>query len=129
MPSFYRACDLACIPSRAEPFGRTVIEAFAAGVPVIATAVGGIAETVDDEETGLLVPYGNDQLLTDALERLTADDALRERIRTRARTVARKEYHERVYKQRILEVVENVALSTGKGTPSGACTPRHRVSS
>ena len=53
MPAFYRACDMVCIPSRAEPFGRTAIEAFAVGTPVVATAVGGLQEIVEDERTGL----------------------------------------------------------------------------
>jgi glycosyltransferase involved in cell wall biosynthesis len=41
LTKFYRACDVICVPSRAEPFGRVVIEALAAGRAVVATAVGG----------------------------------------------------------------------------------------
>jgi glycosyltransferase involved in cell wall biosynthesis len=45
MPAFYRACDIVALPSSAQPLGRVVIEAFAVG-PVIATAVGGMRETI-----------------------------------------------------------------------------------
>src|SRR5207248_4108745 len=59
MPAFYRACDVVCVPSMSESFGRTVIEAFASLTPVVATAVGGMRETVEHGRTGLLVAYGD----------------------------------------------------------------------
>ncbi|MBC7351516.1 MAG: glycosyltransferase family 4 protein, partial [Thermogutta sp.] len=58
MAVFYRACDVVCIPSRSESFGRTAIEAMAVGTPVVATRVGGLGEIINDGETGLLVEYG-----------------------------------------------------------------------
>lgn len=59
MAVFYRACDVICIPSRSESFGRTAIEAMAVGTPVVATRVGGLGEIINDGETGLLVEYGD----------------------------------------------------------------------
>jgi len=56
-----------------EPFGRVIIEAFAAGVPVIANSIGGIPEVVGENRSGLLVPPGNEAAWVDALTRL-ADD-------------------------------------------------------
>lgn len=106
MPAFYRACDVACIPSVAEPFGRTVIEAFAAETPVVATAVGGIREIVADGETGLLVAYDNDASLRDALRRCLQDRALRDRLRQKAREQAEAEYHEAIYKRRLVDLTE-----------------------
>jgi len=108
MPAFYRACDVACIPSRAEPFGRTAIEGFAAGTPVVATAVGGLQGIVVDEETGLLVPYGNEDALQKALRRVLETPKLRQKMKRNAREVAEKNYHERVYKDRIQALVEDV---------------------
>jgi starch synthase len=52
----YRAADLAVVPSVYEPFGYASLEAMAAGLPVVGSAVGGIAEVVAQGETGLLVP-------------------------------------------------------------------------
>lgn len=105
MIAFYRACDVVCIPSKAEPFGRTVIEAFAAGTPVIATAVGGMKETIRDGESGLLVEYGNRTQLASAIQRMLTDSALRARVRETAATSARSQFHESIYKARIVDIV------------------------
>lgn len=108
MPAFYRACDLVCIPSRAEPFGRTAIEAFAVGTPVVASAVGGLKEIVTDEETGLLVPYGDEDALADSLRRLLASPDLCQTVSANARQEGERKYHERVYKKRVTRLVDNV---------------------
>jgi glycosyltransferase involved in cell wall biosynthesis len=72
---------LALTPSLwAEPFGIVVIEAMASGRAVIASRIGGIPDIVIDDETGLLVPPGDVKALRDAIERLLADPALRERL-------------------------------------------------
>ncbi len=70
-------CSAALVPSIwAEPFGLVALEAMAAGRPVIASRVGGLAEIVLDGETGLLVPPGDSAALAGAVERLLADPAL-----------------------------------------------------
>jgi glycosyltransferase involved in cell wall biosynthesis len=56
VPAILAAADLVLVPSWEEPFGRVVIEAMAIGVPVIATAVGGPSEIIDDGVDGLLLP-------------------------------------------------------------------------
>ena len=109
MRHFYGAFDLICVPSRSESFGRTVIEAFAMGVPVVATAVGGICETVDHCTTGLLVPYGDVRRLADSLVRLLEAPQLRARLSMQARAKARAEYREDIYQGRILELITEVA--------------------
>jgi glycosyltransferase involved in cell wall biosynthesis len=105
MPAFYRACDVVCIPSRAEPFGRTAIEAFAAGTPVVASAVGGLQEIITDSETGLLVPYDDDEALRAALHRLLSSPDLRRKMSAHAREAAEEKYHEQVYKKRVASIV------------------------
>jgi glycosyltransferase involved in cell wall biosynthesis len=72
----------------AEAFGLTVVEAMAAGVPVVASAVGGIPELVDPDVTGILVPPGDAAALADALRRLIQDPALREQMGGKARAAA-----------------------------------------
>jgi glycosyltransferase involved in cell wall biosynthesis len=75
---WYAASDVIAIPSTRESFGRTTVEAMAAGRPLIAARVGGLAEAVVDGETGLLVPPENSEALAAALRRLLGDnDALR----------------------------------------------------
>jgi alpha-maltose-1-phosphate synthase len=56
LAALYRIADVALAPSIYEPFGYAAIEAMAAGVPLVATAAGGLAEIVDHEKTGLSVP-------------------------------------------------------------------------
>jgi L-malate glycosyltransferase len=56
VPELMRALDVLLLPSREEPFGRTLIEAMALGVPVLATNVGGPAEIIDDGREGYLLP-------------------------------------------------------------------------
>jgi glycosyltransferase involved in cell wall biosynthesis len=68
-----------------EPFGRVIIEALAAGRPVIATAAGGVLDILEHEVTGLLVPPGDAPALARALERLAQEPALRERLGTAGR--------------------------------------------
>jgi glycosyltransferase involved in cell wall biosynthesis len=105
MPEFYRACDLVCIPSQAEAFGRTVIEAFAAGVPVVASAVGGMRETVDHGTTGLLVDFGDVSGMSDALIQLLENPGLRQRLAAAAHLKARTHYSAGIYRDRINRIV------------------------
>ena len=72
--------DLLVLPSQAEGFGLVLIEAMAAGVPVVAANAPGIRDVVQDGENGLLVPVGNPQALAQAIERLAGDSDLREHL-------------------------------------------------
>ncbi len=75
-----RAVDAALSCSSWENLPHTVVEALAAGTPVVATAVGGVPEVVRDGENGVLVPPGDAAALAAAVERLRSDPALRERL-------------------------------------------------
>jgi glycosyltransferase involved in cell wall biosynthesis len=79
-----RAAVVVC-PSRREGYGVVAREAMAHGRPVVASAVGGLLDAVDDEQTGLLVPPGDAAALRTAIERLLADRALRARLGAAAR--------------------------------------------
>jgi glycosyltransferase involved in cell wall biosynthesis len=81
-----RRCLALAAPSiLPEPFGLVVVETLAAGRPVVASAVGGIPEIVRHEVEGLLVPAGDVDALTAALDRLVADPGLRESLAENAR--------------------------------------------
>jgi glycosyltransferase involved in cell wall biosynthesis len=80
----FRAADASILSSSWENFPHTVVEALAAGTPVIATEVGGVAEVVRDGENGLLVPAGDAFALAEAVRRYFADEELRERLRVAA---------------------------------------------
>src|SRR5262249_21731072 len=66
--------------SRSEGLPVSVLEAMAAELPVVASAVGGLAELVDDGETGILVPSGDEDALAEALARLVEDGELRRKL-------------------------------------------------
>ncbi|HUP32841.1 MAG TPA: glycosyltransferase family 4 protein, partial [Gaiellaceae bacterium] len=85
---YARAAVVAC-PSHREGYGMAAREAMAHGRPVVASAVGGLAEAVADGETGLLVPPGDVPALRAALLRLLEDDQLRARMGAAARAWAR----------------------------------------
>ena len=70
----------------------SILEAMAAGLPVVASAVGGIPEIVRDGETGLLVPPGDADALAAALGRLLDDDGLRRRLGAAGRERALDEF-------------------------------------
>jgi glycosyltransferase involved in cell wall biosynthesis len=87
-PYYERAAAVVC-PSRREGFGVACAEAMAHGRPVVAAAVGGLLDLVEDGVTGLLVPPRDPAALRAALERLLGDPALRERLGAAARERAR----------------------------------------
>ena len=72
--------DLLVLSSYTEGMPVIVLEALAAGVPVVATAVGGVPEVIQDGEQGYLVSSGDDQALAVAIGRLVADATLRRRL-------------------------------------------------
>jgi glycosyltransferase involved in cell wall biosynthesis len=87
-PYYERAAVVVC-PSRREGFGVACAEAMAHGRPVVASAVGGLLDLVEDGVTGLLVPPRNPAALRHAIERLLGDPTLCERLGAAARARAR----------------------------------------
>ena len=74
------SCDLLCVPSHDESFGIVYAEAMMHGKPVVALDVAPVNEVVINNETGLLVPAGREDLLTDALNTLLANPEKRRKM-------------------------------------------------
>lgn len=84
--------DVLVLPSQAEGFGLVLIEAMAAGIPVVATDAPGIRNVVHHEMTGLLVPVGDPSMLAQAIRRISEDVELQDRLVRRARQHVRSHY-------------------------------------
>jgi glycosyltransferase involved in cell wall biosynthesis len=109
MADVYAGIDLMIHSStRPEPFGRVLIEAMAAGVPVIAAAQGGPIEIVEDGITGLLIAPGSSELLSEAMRFLLEDDDLRKSMAVAARQRVREHFDIRQQVERIQSVYDEV---------------------
>ena len=82
--ALFRAGDASLLSSTWENFPHGVVESLAAGTPVVATRVGGVAEVVLDGQNGLLVPPGDVDALAAAIRRLFGEQGLLERLRAAA---------------------------------------------
>jgi glycosyltransferase involved in cell wall biosynthesis len=92
IPRLMHALDLFVQPSNWEGFGLTLVEAMSAGVPVVATRVGGVPEVVIDGVTGLLVPPAEPETLASACLTLLSDPLLAARFGEAGRERARAEF-------------------------------------
>jgi glycosyltransferase-like protein len=88
VPAWYHAADAFAFPSVNEGFGLAVLEAMAAGLPVVLTDLPVFAEYVRFGEDALAVAPGDDGALADALTTLAGDDGVRQRLQRRGRKVA-----------------------------------------
>ena len=85
VPELLKMFDLLVLPSLNEAVGMVLLEGQAAGVPVVATNVGGIPEVVIHNKTGLLVPPANVPELAGAIDRLLTDEQMRRAMSSAAR--------------------------------------------
>jgi glycosyltransferase involved in cell wall biosynthesis len=92
LPALLRSADLVVCAPWYEPFGMVALEAMACGVPVVATAVGGLAETVIDGVTGLHVPPRRPERLAEAIAALLADPVRRAELGRAGARRARERY-------------------------------------
>ncbi|MDW8106407.1 MAG: glycosyltransferase [Armatimonadota bacterium] len=92
VPDILNAADIFTLPSKYEGNPLSVMEAMAAGLPVIATAVGGVPELVDDGQTGILVPEDSETHLVRALQTLIDNPTLRQQMGQAALLHAQKRF-------------------------------------
>ena len=92
LPDAYHGCDVFVLPSRHEPFGIVVLEAWCAGKPVVVAEVGGLRHLVTTGENGLFFPSGDAAALAGSLEKLLRAPTLRTALGAAGRQLARERY-------------------------------------
>ncbi|MCR4439215.1 MAG: glycosyltransferase [bacterium] len=117
IPAVLSAMDVFAFPSRAEAFGLVVIEAMAAGLPVVSTASDGVLDIVVDSESGLLVPPQDVAALASAVLRLLRDPRLRRSVAAAARRRVEELFTAERMVQRVVELSWRIVCqSRGRGT-------------
>ncbi len=109
------------VPSRwYEVFPRTIVEAYALGVPVVASRLGSLAEVVEDERTGLLFETESVPGLAAALRRLAGDAALRAELGAQARAAYERSYAPGVTTERLLSIYRRALERHAESSPAAA---------
>ena len=90
LPRYYRSCDVFCAPSTGfESFGIVLLEAMAAGKPVVASDIPGYRDLLEDGKQGLLAERKNERALAEAIVRILKDPGLRHKMGEEGRIKAR----------------------------------------
>ena len=118
IPALLRSADVVVCAPWYEPFGIVPLEAMACGIPVVATAVGGLTDTVVPGRTGLLVPPRDPAALADAIAALLADPSLRAAFGRAGRRRAQHWYDW----SRVAAQTETVYLRLAGAAPPGRST-------
>lgn len=108
-----RAADICVLPSRWEPFGTVMLEAWAAGTPLVAAASQGPAAFIADGSNGLLVPIDDVSALTKALRRVIEDPDLRPRLIASGRADYEKDFTREAVTQRMLALYRQLIADHG----------------
>jgi L-malate glycosyltransferase len=112
IPEMLASLDVSVLISSSESLSNVILESMAAGVPVVATDVGGNPELVKHGETGLLVPSGDEEKLVEALAQLARSSSLRSQYAARSREFARAHFHI----DEVCRRFEQLYVSLAKGT-------------
>ena len=105
----FSAIDIFALPSKGyESFGMVLIEAMAAGKPVIGTATGGIPEIIVDNQTGLLVTPGSVDELAKAIERLIAEPGFRQRLIAAGQQTVKENFTDTASASKVAAILEAI---------------------
>ncbi|KAA6183171.1 glycosyltransferase family 4 protein [Thiohalocapsa marina] len=112
----YHAAEVFCLPSLHEPFGIVILEAWAAGRPVVASRVGGIPSFTQDGDDILLAEPGDSADLAARLLQVLQDQPLAARIAEAGRIKARRDYAWSAIAARLLEIYRELPRGRARGT-------------
>lgn len=113
--------DLLVIPSRKEGMPRVLLEAFSAGLPVVAFPAGGIPDAITDRETGFLVPEATPEALAARIrEILRAGPESLQRVAANARRAWERSYTLAIYQKSVTDLLENLVSDWRAGRETAA---------
>ena len=104
----YAHWDIFCLPSRNEPFGLSLIEAMATGIPAVASQCNGPADIIEDGVSGFLTPIENADALAEKLTLLIQDNELRQQMGIAARERIKNNYSPRAVGEKIMLALEEL---------------------
>ena len=107
MPAVLASLDVAVNTSDSESLSNVILEAMAAGLPVVAYDVGGNSELLSPER-GTLIPAGNETIFADAVQKLLADSVLRQQVGSNARQFAQENFSLDRVRQRYAELYKTL---------------------
>ncbi len=100
---YFGIAQLFALTSKSEGSPNVLLEAMAANVPIVSTAVGGVPEMIENESSGLLVPPANPEALAQSMERLMADPALAARLAANAAVTVRERFSPDAYTRTVVK--------------------------
>ncbi len=112
LASYYAQMNMVVVPSRFEGFGLTAIEAMSYGIPVLASAVDGLKEVVEDGKSGLLFESEDSDALAETVVELIENDEKREAFAIAGRKRVEEHFSYTLYQNKITELYEAVAESS-----------------
>lgn len=105
--ALYQTCDVFVLPTRGEAFGISAVEAGAAGLPAIATRVGGLIDIIADGETGFLIEPDDVQALIDRISLILRDAPLREKMGLAARKRVEEQFDAQKNAMKVFQCIQS----------------------
>jgi glycosyltransferase involved in cell wall biosynthesis len=105
---FYFAADVFVLPSHSEGSPNVLLEAMAAGIPIVATEVGGVPEMLEHNQSALLVPAGDPPTLAAAIAHVLTEDDLAQRLAANASALVGTRYAPENYVRTLVEIYREV---------------------
>lgn len=122
-----RAADICLLPSRWEPFGTVMLEAWAAGTPLVAATSQGPSALIEDGRNGLLVPIDDAGALADAVRRIIADPTLESRLIEHGRSDYQRNFTRKAVTERMIALYREIIAEHSNGAV-GSIHERHSTS-
>jgi len=110
---FYATADVFVLPSHSEGSPNVLLEAMGAEVPVVATAVGGVPEIVEDETSALLIPPGDPRAMANAIDRLVKDFELGEQLSRNAAELVSRNHSPQQYVSSLIQTYSKAIRERG----------------